>query len=150
MKLIKNEKILLVTSDLYIPQILSHVDIFHEVNFIYIYYSNKDQYKYIFHESLNIVGIYDKIPLLILSIQEQIISINKQFYQWTFFNEENYLKRDLSKQANDFLWIHLFHRVITQLPRNKQAKQQLIDYVRLYLEENFEEEYQSNDTIYCY
>ncbi|CAF0793793.1 unnamed protein product [Adineta steineri] len=150
MELIKNEKILLVTSDFYISQILSHVDIFHEVNFLYIYYSNKDQYKYIFHEDLNIVGIYDKIPLLVSSIQEQIISINKQFYQWTFFNEENYLKRDLSRQANDFLWIHLFHRVITQFPRDKQAKQQLMDYVRLYLKENFEEEYESNDALYCY
>ncbi|CAF4179741.1 unnamed protein product [Adineta steineri] len=149
-ELIKNEKILLVTSGFYIPQILSHVDIFHEVNFIYIYYSNKDQYKYMFHEDLNIFGIYDKISLLVFSIQEQIISINKQFYQWAFFNEENYLKRDLSKQSNDFLWIHLFHRVISQFPRDQQAKQQPIDCVRIYLKENFEEEYISNDALYCY
>ena len=158
-KSIKKQQILLIISDSYVSQLLSSIEIFHQINFIFIYYSNKDQYKYFFHEDLNIIGIYQEFHLLISSIEEQIHLINKQYFKWTFFDQENSLTRDLSKQANDFLWIQLFHRVISQFPRDEQARKQMIDAChrysqgnaeQLHLIDKFEREYESNDAIHWY
>jgi len=156
---IKKENIFLIISYSCIPQILSHIDIFRQVDFIWIYCSEQEKYKYFFHEDLNIIGIYDKFHLLFSSIEEQSISITKQFSKWTFYDEEDYLKRDLSKQSNDFLWIQLFHNVISHFPRNEQAKNQMFETCRLCCQGNntelqlideFQRDYQSNDAIHWY
>ena len=73
--------------------------------------------------NLHIMGIYDDFNKLCFEIiEEEIDLIQKQFYKWIFFDTENYLTKDLSKQANDFLWIQLFHYVIPYFSHNEQAK----------------------------
>lgn len=121
----KQKKIFFITLDSNIPQLLSNIDIFRRVDFIYIFYPKKDQYKYLFHENLNIIGIYHDMDLLCSSIQEQIHLINKENFKWSFFNQEKYLNKDLSKQTNDLLWLHLFHSIITQFTHDEKAKQQI-------------------------
>ena len=155
----KKDKILLIISDSYVSEMLSYIEIFQQIDFIFIYYSNKDQYKYFFHENLNIVGIYHELHLLLPSIEEQMTLINKQYSKWTFFDQENYLTKDLSKQTKDFLWFQLFHQTIRNFSRDEKAKKQMIDSLRLFYQQNskelqlidkFECEYQSNDAIHWF
>lgn len=85
--------------------------------------------------------------------------INRENYKWIFFNSENYLKKDLSKQVNDFLWIHFFHHIISIFLHDDKAKQQMFATFNHYYQNNskeiqsinqFKDEYPSNQAIYCY
>ena len=85
--------------------------------------------------------------------------IDQQFHTWSFFDQDEYANKDLSAQSSDFLWIQLFHDVLLHLPRNQQAKKQMIDTCRHYYRDNikqlklideFEYEYQSNEAVRWY
>ena len=105
----ENEKIILIISGLSNSQILSSIQIFDQIECIFIFYWKKDQYEHIlFENSSNIIDIYDDFELLYLSIKEQIDFINEEYPQWCFFDQNEYENKDLSKQSNDFLWFQLF------------------------------------------
>ncbi len=59
-KSIKKENTFLVTSYSHVSQ-LSHIDIFRQVDFIFIFCSKQNESKYLFHEDLNIISVYDKL-----------------------------------------------------------------------------------------
>jgi hypothetical protein len=48
----EKEKIFLVTSDSSVSQMLPHIDIFHQVDCIFIFRLKRDDYKYLYHEDL--------------------------------------------------------------------------------------------------
>ncbi len=75
----------------------------------------------------------------------------------SFFDQHLQATKDLSKQSAEFLWLQLFNHVILRLPRNQQAKQQMIDMCRqnyrghtkqLSLINQFEREYRPEDANY--
>lgn len=100
----KKKKYFFITLYSNISQIQSYIEIFQDVYGVFIYRSRKtEENKYVFHENLKIIGIYSSIHLLFKSIEEEINLINKNYYKWAFFNQENYLVNDLSKQSNDFI-----------------------------------------------
>ena len=85
--------------------------------------------------------------------------IDQQSHTWSFFDQDEYANKDLSKQSSDFLWIQLFHDALLHLPRDEEAKKQMIDTCRHYYRNNikqlklideFENEYQSNEAIRWY
>ncbi|CAF0823268.1 unnamed protein product [Adineta steineri] len=82
------------------------------------------------------------------AIEEQINLIAKQFFQWTFYDQTNFSKRDLSKLSSGFLWVQLFHDVISYFPHDEQAKKDMMNIFRLYANEK--SEYQSNDAFQLY
>jgi hypothetical protein len=59
---------------------------------------------------------------------------------WCRFDQLEYVTKDLSKQSNDFLWLHLFHDVLLHLPCGQQVKRQKIL-------DQFKHEYQPNEAI---
>ncbi|UJR38727.1 hypothetical protein I4U23_031392 [Adineta vaga] len=120
-------------------EILSHIDIFHQVGFIFIFCSNIDEYKYIFHEQLNIIGIYTKFNLLCSSITEQLNLIDKEHDRWIIYDQENALCTDLSQQTNNFLWLQLFHQTICHFPFHIPTTKQKIKSLRLACRENSDE-----------
>ena len=65
---------------------------------------------------------------------------------WCRFDQLEYVTKDLSKQSNDFLWLHLFHDVLLHLPCGQQVKRQKI----LILIDQFKHEYQPNEAIYWF
>ena len=67
--------------------------------------------------------------------------------------------KDLSKKSGEFLWFQLFNHVILRLPRNQQAKQQMIEVCRQYyrghtkqlrLIDEFESDYRPEEAIRWY
>src|SRR5690348_3736585 len=68
----QKKTIFLILSHIYTPNILAHIDIFNHVDFLWIYCSKSNEYKYIYHDQLHIVGIYDRIDLLNSSIKQEL------------------------------------------------------------------------------
>ncbi|CAF1552033.1 unnamed protein product, partial [Adineta steineri] len=144
---IQKEKIFLIIFDSYVCESVSHIDIFQQVHSIFIFYTKPEDFKYLFHEQLNIIGVYHRLDFFYSALQEQINLIAEQFFQWTFYDQTNFLKRDLSKQSSNFLWMQLFHDAISYFPHDEQAKEDMMNIFRLYTDEKL---YQSNDAIQWY
>ncbi|CAF1412436.1 unnamed protein product [Adineta steineri] len=144
---VKNEKIFLIIFDTYVCKLVSHIDIFQQVHSILIFYTKLEDFKYLFHEQLNTIGVYHRLDFFYSVLQEQINLIAEQFFQWTFYDQTNFLKRDLSKQSSDFLWMQLFHDAISSFPHDEQAKEDMVNIFRLYADEKL---YQSNDAVQWY
>jgi hypothetical protein len=106
---IQKQKIFLITSSF---QILSHLTNLHQIDNIFIFCLSNEQYKHSLLDNSKIIGIYDNLDLLCSSLQEQIKLVNKQFYLWAFFDQDEYANKDSSKQSSEFLWFQLFPDVI--------------------------------------
>jgi tetratricopeptide (TPR) repeat protein len=137
-------------------QILSHIIHLHQVEIIFIFCLNNDQYKHLFLENPKVIGIYNNVDLLCSSIQKQINCINKNIPAWCFFDQNDYTTEDLFRRSSDFLWLQLFHDVLLHLPRDGQAKKQMIDACRYYYQDNleglklldeFEHKYESKEAL---
>ncbi|CAF1285428.1 unnamed protein product [Rotaria sordida] len=153
------EKIFLITSGSKASQILSRIFRRSQIDSIFIFCMNKKRYEYLLNEYSNIIGIYINLDDLCKSIKEQIDFINKQIQTFSYFDQHEKLTKDLSKESAKFFWFQLFNYVITRLPRNEQAKQQMIQICKEYYRGNtkelkliydFEQNYQSKDAIRWY
>jgi hypothetical protein len=103
---LKNKKFFKIISS---SQFSSQIINYHQIEAIFIFGFNNDQYKHALDENTKIIGFYDNFDLLCSSIEEQIKLMNKQLYRWTLFDQNEYANKDLSKQSNDFLLFQLFH-----------------------------------------
>jgi hypothetical protein len=72
---------------------------------------------------------------MFISIEEHIDWIDQQFHTCRFCDQDEYAHKDLSAQVSDLLWIRLCHDVLLHLPRDQQAKNQMIDTCRYYYRE---------------
>jgi tetratricopeptide (TPR) repeat protein len=138
-KSIEQEKIFLIISGSSASQIVPHITLFDQIDSIFILSPKNNHHEHLPLEDSKIVGIYDKLDLLFISINEQIDFIEKRLHRWCFFDQVEYATKDLSKQANGFLWLQLFHSVLLHLPCDQPVKRQKIDTCRPY--------YQPNDAI---
>jgi tetratricopeptide (TPR) repeat protein len=118
-----------------------------------------NKYKYLLNEYSKIVGIYTDLDSLCASIREEIDLVDKQLETFSFFNEHQKSTKDLSRESAEFLWFQLFTHVILRLPRNKQAKKQMLDVCRHYYRGNpkeqklideFEHNYRPDEAIQWY
>ena len=141
---IEQDKIFLIISSSSVSQLLSHIITLHQIDNVFISDSRNDQYEHLPLVYSKIIGIYDKLDLLCLSIKERIDLVGKQIHpSWCCFDQLEYATKDLSKQSNDFLWLHLFHTVLLYLPCDQKVKRQK----KVTLIDEFEHEYQPNEAI---
>ncbi|CAF3721502.1 unnamed protein product [Rotaria sordida] len=156
---INKEKIFLITSGSKASEILSRISSLRQIDSIFIFCIRKTRYEYLLNDFKKIIGIYINLNDLYKSIKEQIDLVDKQIQTFSFFDQHQKSTKDLSKESAEFLWFQLFNYVITRLPRNQQAKQQMIqickDYYRgntneMKLINQFEKNYQSKDAILWY
>ncbi|CAF2400065.1 unnamed protein product [Rotaria sp. Silwood2] len=156
---IDKEKIFLITSGSKASQILPRTSYFHQIDSIFIFCMNKYRYEYLLNKYSKIIGIYISLNDLCKSIKEQIDCVSRQIQTFSFFDQHQKSTKDLSKESAEFLWFQLFHYIITRLPRNQQAKQQMIQICKEYYRGNtkemkliheFEQNYRSEDAICWY
>ncbi|CAF1525541.1 unnamed protein product, partial [Rotaria sordida] len=156
---IDKEKIFLITSGKKASQILSRIISCPQIDSIFIFCMKKERYEYLLSEYSKILDIYVELNNLCQSIREQVNLVNKQIQTFSFFDQHEKSTKDLSKESATFLWFQLFNYVIARLPRNEQAKQQMIqickDYYRgnkkeIELIKEFEQTYRSKDAIRWY
>ncbi|CAF0837435.1 unnamed protein product [Rotaria sordida] len=156
---IDKEKIFLITSGSKATQILPRISSCHQIDSIFIFSTKKNRYEYLLNEYSKIIAIYSNLHDLYESIKEQIDFVNEQIEKFCFFDQHQRLIQDLSKESAEFLWFQLFNYIITRLPRNQQAKQQIIESCKDYYYGNtkeielineFEQYYQPEDAIRWY
>ena len=124
---INHEKIFLITSGSKASQLLPRVFSLHQVDSIFIFCMKKERYEHLLKEYAKTIGIYVNLDELCQSIREQIDLVDKQLQTFSFFDQHQKSTKNLSDESAAFLWFQLFHFVIAQLPRNEQAKKQMIE-----------------------
>ncbi|CAF0815539.1 unnamed protein product [Rotaria sp. Silwood1] len=156
---IDKEKIFLITSGSKASQVLPRIFSFPQIDSIFIFCVDKYRYEYLLNKHSKIIGIYISLNDLCKSIKEQIDLVSKQIQTFSFFDQHQKSTKDLSRESAEFLWFQLFHYVITRLPRNQLAKQQMIQICKEYYRGNtkemnsiyeFEQKYRSEDAICWY
>ena len=136
---IDKEKIFLITSGSKASQLLPLVAHLRQVNSIFIFCLKHDRYKHLIGEYSKIIGIYARLDDLCFSIRHEIELVDNELQTFSVFDRHQKSTKDLSQQLGEFLWVQLFHYVIIRLPRQQQAKQQMIDVCRQYYRGNNEE-----------
>ncbi|CAF3951017.1 unnamed protein product, partial [Rotaria sordida] len=130
-----------------------------QIDSIFVFNWEKLDHEHLLVEHSKLIGIYDEFDLLSLSIQEQIDFLDQHLETFSFFDEDEYLTKDLSKQTADLLWFQFYHDVLFELTHNEEAKQEMIDACRSYYKDNikesemirkFENEYQSKEALRWY
>ncbi|CAF1685891.1 unnamed protein product [Rotaria magnacalcarata] len=158
-KSIKSEKLFLITSGAQAPEILSQVLHLDQVDSVFIFCMVKDRHEHLLTEYNKIIGIYTRFDDLCKSIEEELDNFNKRIETFSCFEKDEQSTKDLSKESAKFLWYQLFNYVIARLPRNQQAKEQMIQLCKDYYHGNkkemehiqeFEEKYRSENAINWY
>ncbi|CAF3917741.1 unnamed protein product, partial [Rotaria sp. Silwood1] len=156
---IHNEKILFVSSIYDVTQILPHITTLPQIDSIFIFNWEKVNNEHLVFNNSKLIGIYNEFDLLCLSIQEQIDFIDQHLQTFSFFDQDQYLTKNLSKQTIDLLWFQLYHDVLFDLTYDEKVKQEMIDaccfYYRdnineLEMIENFKKEYRSEEVFQWY
>ncbi|CAF4830426.1 unnamed protein product [Rotaria sp. Silwood1] len=156
---INKEKIFLITSGSKASDILPRVSSLRQIDSIFIFSLRKNRYEYLLNDFKKIIGIYIDLDDLCKSLKEQIDLVNRQIQTFSFFDQHQKSTKDLSKESAEFLWFQLFNYVIARLPRNQQAKQQMIQICKDYYHGNtkeielihqFEQNYLSKDVLLWY
>ncbi|CAF4184468.1 unnamed protein product [Rotaria sordida] len=157
-KSIKNETIFLITSGIQAPEILSQVLDLSQVDSIFIFCMLKDRHEYLLTKYNKIVGIYTEFDDLCKTIEDEFDFFNKRIETFSSFEKGEQSTKDLSKESSTFLWYQIFNYIIARLPRNQQAKEQMIQLCKDYYCRNrkemknieeFEQTYRSEYAIYC-
>ena len=156
---IANEKIFLITSGFRASEILPCIGTLRQIDSIFIFCMKISKYQFLMDEYSKIVGIYNELDSLCASIREQADLVDKQLETFSFFDQHQKATKDLSRESAEFLWFQLFAHVILRLPRNQQAKKEMLNMCRQYYRGNpkqqklideFEHTYQPNEAIQWY
>lgn len=117
-----------------------------QVDSVFIFCFKTEKYQDLLQKYELIFGIYSERSTLIASIKKNVELLQRQLNVFSFYNEhEEKTTRDISKESAEFLWFQLFKDVLLQMPRSKQAKQELIDFSRHYYRGNRKEHENIND-----
>ncbi|CAF3483877.1 unnamed protein product [Rotaria sp. Silwood1] len=159
-KSITKEKIFLVTSGHCASSILSLVEHMQQVDSVFIFCLKVEKYKHLTNKFTKIVGIYCNRCDLMHSIRESIGRAERQHQVFTVYKQHGEkATRDLSKESADFLWFQLFKDVILRMPKDAQAKEQMVQFCRDYYHDNnkqlslideFQQDYVASDAIKWY
>ncbi|CAF4740019.1 unnamed protein product, partial [Rotaria sp. Silwood2] len=85
-----------------------------------------------------------------------ICFLDKHLQTFSFFDEDEYLTRDISKHTANLLWFQLYHDVLFELTHDEDIKQEMIDACHFYYRDNiielefidkFENEYRPKEAV---
>ncbi|CAF0897422.1 unnamed protein product [Didymodactylos carnosus] len=141
-KTVTEEKIFLVISGQCASSgmLLKQIHPLRQVDSIFIFCLQPENFKHLLEEYCKIVGIYCERRDLIASIKENVELVGKQLGAFCFYNQHREKStRNLSKESAEFLWFQLFKDVILRLPRDNHSKHQLIEFCRQYYHGNEEQ-----------
>ncbi|CAF4481319.1 unnamed protein product [Rotaria sp. Silwood2] len=154
----KTDTIFLILSCTDTIEILCIIHDLRQLDSVFIY-SSEQQYEDLLEKYSKIIGTFNQYIDLIQSIQDNIDLAVQQSESFRFYEQRQKSTRDLSKEAGAFLWLRIFKDVVLNLPHDKQAKDEMIEKLRLYYRNNkkqlknieeFDREYQSENSIQWY
>ncbi|CAF4904383.1 unnamed protein product [Rotaria sp. Silwood1] len=138
-KSINNEKIVFISSIYDAPQILQHIINLPQLDSVFVLNLGKLDHEHLVLEQSKLIGIYDEFDLLCLSIQDRIDFLDQNLQTFSFYDQGEYLTKDLSKQTADLIWFQLYHDILFELTYDEDAKQEMIDVCRSYYQNNIKE-----------
>ncbi len=135
----KNEKILLVTSGSKCGHILSIDDrsIYKLVHTVFIFCRKKDKYQILLKEYPKINGIFTDPGELKTAIQMEVNLIQRDLETFIIYegNEQKSIYA-LSQETAPFHWLSTFKEIAIRMPKNEQAKSEMIDISTKYYHGN--------------
>ncbi|CAF1040936.1 unnamed protein product, partial [Didymodactylos carnosus] len=145
-KSIENEKLFLITYDKCAIHLLPLIHQQKQIDSIYLFCLKQKPYEYLIKDYSKIISVYIQQQELIDSIRKNVYLVEKHMATFTFYDKtkQNSI-RDLFNEPASFLWLLLFKDVITRIPVDNQAKQELVEKCLEYyhdLCENLKKEYQ--------
>ena len=155
----EKEKIFLVTSGEHASHILPQTAKLRQIDSIFMFCTEVERYKQLADEYPKKIAIYNTVSELCESIQEQTALVDNQLQTLSSFDQYQQSTKDLTKQSEEFLWFQLFKYIVLRLPRNEQAKHDMIDTCRRYYTGNttilksvdqFERDYRSENAVLWY
>ena len=160
MESIQDEKIFLITSGKEATYFLPEIHKWKQIDSVFIFCLKVTKYEYLLQKYEPVVGIYSERSTLISAITENVRLFHRQLDAFNFYDQHKEKStRDLSKESAEFLWFQLLKDVLLQMPQNKQAKQELIDFALKYYRGNrkehtniieFQKSYKSDQSIHWY
>ncbi|CAF1209866.1 unnamed protein product [Didymodactylos carnosus] len=159
-KSIENEKLFLITSGKCAIHLLPLIHQHKQIDSIYLFCLKQKPYEYLLKDYSKIIGIYTQQQELIDSIRKNVYIVEKHMATFTFYDKtkQNSI-RDLFNEPASFLWLLLFKDVITRIPNDNQAKQELVEKCLEYYHgnqsqikfiEEFKQTYKPEDAIKWY
>ncbi|UJR13122.1 hypothetical protein I4U23_000146 [Adineta vaga] len=131
-KSIKNEQIILIISGSFAQIILSILDLYKTIIFIFIFCSNHEYHLSLMNKSTKIHGIFTNQITLYESLYQTINHFNKQIIKFNLFDQKQNLSKDLSKESSLFLWHQMIFNILQQMPQNDQSKDDLLQQCKEY------------------
>ncbi|CAF0824070.1 unnamed protein product [Adineta steineri] len=156
---IHNEKIFLIISDTQASKLLPSIMNLPQIDSIFIFRTDKTEDKNFTNEYVKIVGVYEDLDSLYLSLEEQVKFVEKQLETFHIFDQFQKSIGNLPKQSAEFFWFQILKNTIDRFPQNLNSKTQALDICRSYYRGNskqlkeiddFENNYQSNSAIQWY
>ncbi|CAF4352154.1 unnamed protein product, partial [Adineta steineri] len=130
-----------------------------QIDSIFIFCTDKTEDKNFTNEYVKIVGVYEDLDSLYLSLEEQVKFVEKQLETFHIFDQFQKSIGNLPKQSAEFFWFQILKNTIDRFPQNLNSKTQALDICRSYYRGNskqlkeiddFENNYQSNSAIQWY
>ncbi|CAF5102148.1 unnamed protein product, partial [Rotaria sp. Silwood1] len=85
---IHNEKIIFISSIYSTSQILSHIVTLPQLDSIFIFNWEKVNNEHLVLDNSKLIGIYDELDLLCLSIEEQVNFLDRHLQTFSFFDQD--------------------------------------------------------------
>ena len=101
---IRNEKIFLIISGVWASVILPSIVDLKQLEVIYIFCGQPEQYSYLMERYSKIAGILTNQQELDLNIRKKLHSFNKQAETFSFYDQNQKVSINLSEQTAQFLW----------------------------------------------
>ncbi|CAF0800693.1 unnamed protein product [Didymodactylos carnosus] len=158
-KSIENQKIFFVTSGACAESILPLVQKIRQIDSIFIFCMRKSKYEHLMDEYTEIIGIYTTQDELVSSILENVHLIEKNLQTFSFYDQQQKLTRDLTKEAASFFRFQLFIKAMLNMPKTSESKQEMVSKCQEYYRGNnkelkfiqeFNKTYKSTDCIRWY
>lgn len=126
-KSITNEHILFIISGSFARDVLPEIHNIQSIVGIFIFCANQEYHKTLMNEYNKIVDIFIDQDKLWQSIFQILNLLEKQAITISLFDRNQKLSKDLSKESASFLWHQLLIRVLRQMPKNDQSKEDLLN-----------------------
>ncbi|CAF0858223.1 unnamed protein product [Adineta steineri] len=138
----RHADILLVVSDRLAKEILSRIKLcrYRHVRNIFILRQSIDASKIKFDKHDYLPEIFETVSELEHAVQTQIISMEKQAFPFSMFDQTQQSSKDVTKKFNTFLWYQVLFHTLKQLPADEQAREEMLQFCSNYYHSNFPEE----------
>ena len=69
---------------------------------------------------------------LVEAVEKRIVTLQKQVFPFSIYDQRQLSTKDLSRESNAFLWYQVLFHVLRQMPADEQAKEEMLQLCSSY------------------